>query len=119
MLFTKQYGYQKNKSTKSAFIDFVNKDIGAFEGGEVATCCFQVKLYSLSIYNTAMKETWSTRIIKRGFSLKIIIDCLCSYTDFNKLCICESTMTFTTNCTSINIFNWPLVFVTDFKCAKI
>lgn len=38
MLFTKQYGYQKNKSTKSAFIDFVNKDIGAFEGGEVATC---------------------------------------------------------------------------------
>lgn len=38
MLFTKQYGYQKNKSTKSAFIDFVNKGISAFEGGEVATC---------------------------------------------------------------------------------
>lgn len=38
MLFTKQYGIQKNKSTKSSFIDFVNKGLGAFEGGEVATC---------------------------------------------------------------------------------
>lgn len=37
MLFTKQFGYQKNKSTKSASIDFVNKGIGASEGGEVAT----------------------------------------------------------------------------------
>jgi hypothetical protein len=40
LLFSKQFGYQKQKSTKLALIDFVNKCIDALEGGDSAIGCF-------------------------------------------------------------------------------
>lgn len=40
LIFPKQFGYQKNKSTKLALIDFVNKCIDALESGEMAIGCF-------------------------------------------------------------------------------
>lgn len=40
LFFSNQFGYQKNKSTKLALIDFVNKCIDALEGGDTAVSCF-------------------------------------------------------------------------------
>jgi hypothetical protein len=40
LFFRNQFGFRKNKSTKLALIDFVQKSIDALEKGEVAVGCF-------------------------------------------------------------------------------